>query len=97
MANEIERGRRMLREYLNSVSQMSVKSNRMLFKMIENEYLRRMEDEAYFDMMSRFLNRRKPKAEKEAFCYAMVRDLIASGDIKRKVKEAQGDRENQRA
>jgi len=86
MANERERGKRMLREYLNSQSEMSTVNNRRLFKLIENEYFRRMEDPEYFEMMERFLNHRKPKAEKERFCFQMVSEIVRHTDLRGEMK-----------
>ena len=82
VANEIDRGKRVLREYLNEISDMSKLNNRRVFKIIVDEYENRMKDEEYFNTMSAFLNRRKPKKEKDEFCFNLVKDIVHSIDVK---------------
>lgn len=85
----IEKGKRMLREYLNqSASEtMATREKRRLFRLIEDEYLLCMDNEEYFSVIEAFVNRRKPKAEKEAFCKDMVTALVTSGHIRQKYAE----------
>ena len=82
MANEIERGKRVLREYLSSVSNMSTLNNRRIFRILMDEFENKMQDPIYFDKLADFLNRRKPKKEKEEFCYNIIKDIIHSIDVK---------------
>ena len=82
MANELDRGKRVIREYLSEVSDMSTLNNRRVFKIIVDEFEIRMKDEEYFDKMSKFLNRRKPKKEKNEFCFNIVKDILNSIDVK---------------
>ena len=83
MANELTRGKRVLREYLNEVSNMSKTNNMRIFKILIDEYENRMNtDPEYFNKMSDFLNRRKPKKEKDEFCFEIIKDIIHSIDVK---------------
>ena len=82
MANELERGKRTIREYLSEISDMSTLNNRRVFKIIVDEFETRMKDENYFNEISTFLNRRKPKEEKNEFCFNIVKDIVHSIDVK---------------
>lgn len=82
MANELERGKRTIREYLSEVSDMSTLNNRRVFKIIVDEFETKMKNENYFNEMSAFLNRRKPKKEKDEFCFNIVKDIVHSIDVK---------------
>lgn len=83
MANELIRGKRVLREYLNEVSNMSKTNNMRIFKILIDEYENRMNtDPEYFNKMADFLNRRKPKKEKDEFCFEIIKDIIHSIDVK---------------
>lgn len=82
MADELERGKRTIRTYLSEISDMSTLNNRRIFKIIVDEFENRMEDEEYFNMVAEFLNRRKPKQEKDEFCFNLVKDIVNSIDVK---------------
>ena len=84
MSNEIERGRKMLREYLNSQNDcLSVRTRNHLFKLFEENYIDHMEgDPDYFKEISEFLNKRRTRTEKETFCFEMTRKLLKFQDVK---------------
>lgn len=82
MANELERGKRTIREYLSEVSDMSTLNNRRVFKIIVDEFETKMKNEDYFNEIATFLNRRKPKKEKDEFCFNIVKDIVHSIDVK---------------
>jgi len=82
MANELERGKRTIREYLSEVSDMSTLNNRRVFKIIVDEFETKMKNENYFNEIATFLNRRKPKKEKDEFCFNIVKDIVHSIDVK---------------
>ena len=83
MADELKRGKKVLRAYLNEVSDMSKTNNMRIFKILMDEYENRMNtDSEYFDTMADFLNRRKPKKEKDEFCFEIIKDIVHSIDVK---------------
>ena len=85
----IEKGKRMLREYLNDMGRDKVALNtrKKLFRIIEDEYRNRMTEEQYFENIKSFVTRRKPAAEKKAFCKVMVTELVTKGQIRKKYAE----------
>lgn len=82
MADELERGKRTIRAYLSEVSDMSTLNNRRIFKIIVDEFEVRMQDEEYFNKVAEFLNHRKPKKERDEFCFNLVKDIVNSKDVK---------------
>lgn len=77
----IDKGNKQMRVYLNSMAgEMSMKTRRRLFKIIENNYRAKMEDDEYFADMESFLTRRKSAAERERFFKEKVTGLI--GDVR---------------
>lgn len=73
----IDKGNREMRRYMNSIAgEMDRRTRRRLFKLIENNYRKAMENDKYFEEMESFLTRRKSAEERTEFFHKKVGGLL---------------------
>lgn len=84
---DLERGRQMLRRYLNSKNDCLYASTRnRLFRVFDDMYALEMRDFFFSEEVSNFLNKKSTAEEKEKFCLYMVRRILDTHDVKAEYK-----------